>query len=335
MAAAPPSWHLGIDIGGTKVALRAESADGRTEEHTFLWPNDQGGPDRDLALLSDGVAALAARTGDGFQAAGVAVPATVGPDERVTSWPSRPSWTGLALGPALRALVPGAAIAWADDGDVAALAEAAAADCANLLYIGVGTGIGGGLVLDGRLCPGPGRGSFELGHLVVALGGPVCVCGRQGCLQAIASGPATLARASELHGEPVTYEELREALRTARPWATAAIDGTCQALATAIMGVTELLHPGLAVIGGGFTAGIDNLVDRIATHLTPMSRPGRPAPTVAPARLGGLSSLRGAVLLARAVTDGAVPSVAAAAPVRGDTRGAASRTPPALHQEEA
>lgn len=307
VAAASPSWHLGIDIGGTKVALRAESADGRIEEHTFLWPNDQDGPDRDLALLSEGVATLAARTGDGFQAAGVAVPATVGPDEQVVSWPSRPSWTGLALGPVLRVLVPGAAIAWADDGDVAALAEAEAADCADLLYIGVGTGIGGGLLLGGRLCPGPGRGSFELGHLVVASGGPVCVCGRQGCLQAIASGPATLARARELYGAPVTYEELREALRTGRPWAMAAIDGTCQALATAIMGVTELLHPGLAVIGGGFTAGIDNLVERVATHLTPMSRSGCPAPPVAAARLGGLSSLRGAVLLARAVTAGAVP----------------------------
>ncbi|WP_049568120.1 hypothetical protein [Streptomyces sp. SBT349] len=114
MTASPPSWHLGIDIGGTKVALRAESAVGRTEEHTFSWPHHEDGP-----------------------------------DEQVTSWPSRPSWTGLALGPALRALVPGAAVAWADDGDVAALAEAAAADCADLLYVGVGTCIGGGLVLGG------------------------------------------------------------------------------------------------------------------------------------------------------------------------------------------
>ncbi|MDX3746854.1 ROK family protein [Streptomyces sp. AK08-02] len=307
MAAVPPPWHLGIDIGGTKVALRAESAGGRTEEHLFPWPHDDGGPDRDLALLADGVATLTARTGDGFQAVGVAMPATVGPDGRVAAWPSRPSWTGLALGPALHALVPGAVIAWADDGDVGALAEAEAADCADLLYVGVGTGIGGGLVLGGRLCPGPGRGSFELGHLVVAPGGPKCVCGRRGCLQAIASGPATLARAGELRGRPVAHGELGEALRAARPWATAAVDATCEALATAIMGVTELLHPGLVVMGGGFTAGIDNLVDRTATHLAPLSRPGRPAPPVAPARLGGLSSLRGAVLLARTVTDRAVP----------------------------
>ncbi|MFI8520808.1 ROK family protein [Streptomyces sp. NPDC085481] len=311
-------WHLGIDVGGTKVALRAESADGRAEEHTFTWPRDED-QDRDLTLLAAGVEVLRARAGEGFRAVGVAMPGTVGPDERVTAWPSRPSWTGLALGPALRALVPGAAVAWADDGDVAALAEAEAADCADLLYVGVGTGIGGGLVLDGRPCPGPGRGSFELGHTVVEPDGPACVCGRRGCLQAIASGPATLARAAGLRGEPaphpgagpvahpyarpVTYEELRAALRTGQPWATDALDRTCRALAAAVMTVTELLHPRLAVIGGGFAAGLDDLVERVATHLTPLARPGRPAPPVAPGRLGGLSSLRGAVLLARSLTD--------------------------------
>ncbi|MHC5908805.1 ROK family protein, partial [Streptomyces sp. S6] len=71
MTAGPP-WHLGIDIGGTKVALRAESADGRTEDHTFAWPHDEGGPEHDLALLAAGVAALTARTGDRPQAVGVA-----------------------------------------------------------------------------------------------------------------------------------------------------------------------------------------------------------------------------------------------------------------------
>ncbi|MFG2843332.1 ROK family protein [Kitasatospora sp. NPDC048296] len=297
-------WHLGIDIGGTKVALRAESADGRAEEHGFAWPRADDA-DRDLALLAGAVGVLTARTGAAIRAVGVAVPGTVGPDERITAWPSRPSWTGLRLGPALRGMLPGAEVAWADDGDLGALAEAAAADCPDLLYVGVGTGVGGGLVLGGRLCPGPGRGSFELGHLIVDPSGPDCVCGRRGCLQATASGPATLARAGELAGAPVSYQELRTAVRAGHPWATEAVDRTCRALATAIMGVTELLHPRLVVVGGGFADGLDDLVARITTRLAPLARPGRPAPPLAPARLGGLSSLRGAVLLARTATGGA------------------------------
>lgn len=290
--------YLGIDVGGTKVALRAESATGPAEETSFAWGAGRGA-EHDLARLAASVGTLTARTGEPFRAVGVAMPATVGPDERVTAWPSRPEWTGLPLGPALRALFPGAAVAWADDGDLAALAEAEAAGCEDLLYLGVGTGIGGGLVLGGRLCPGPDRGSFELGHLVVELDGPACVCGRRGCLQATASGPATLARAAHLRGSPVDFDDLRAGLRDRQAWAVTALDRTGRALAAAAVGVAELLHPRLAVLGGGFAAGVPELVDRVAEHLAALARPGLPRLPVAPARLGGLSSLRGAVLLAR------------------------------------
>ncbi|MFF7369065.1 ROK family protein [Streptomyces tricolor] len=294
-AAAAPG-RLGIDIGGTKVALRAETGDGRIEESAFTWGVHQDA-DRDLADLAAHLEEFPGAAD--VRAVGVAVPATVGPDERITAWPSRPAWSGLALGPALRALFPGAAVAWADDGDLGALAEADAADCPHLLYVGVGTGVGGGLVLNGSLCPGPDRGSFEIGHLVIDQDGPECVCGRRGCLQATASGPATLARAAALRGAPVTFDELRAGLRDRLPWAVAALDRTARALATAITGVGELVHPERVVLGGGFTAGIPDLLPRVTTHLTTHHRPGHPTPPLSPARLSGLSSLRGALLLAR------------------------------------
>ncbi len=287
---------LGVDVGGTKVAFRAEAADGRTEESSFTWgPHRDAG--RDLADLAAHLTAFPALTD--VRAVGVAMPATVGPGERITAWPSRPAWTGLALGPALRELFPGAAVAWADDGDLGALAESHAADCPHLLYVGVGTGVGGGLVLNGALCPGPARGSFEIGHLVVDQDGPECVCGRRGCLQATASGPATLAHAAGLRGAPVTFDDLRAGLRDRLPWAVAALDRTARALATAIASVSELLHPERALLGGGFAAGVPGLLDAVAAHLTTLARPGHPTPPLAPARLGGLSSLRGALLLAR------------------------------------
>ncbi|MFB0619041.1 ROK family protein [Streptomyces sp. AGS-58] len=295
-AAGPAPGRLGVDIGGTKVAFRAETGDGRVEESTFTWgPHRDAG--RDLAELAAHLRQSSALTD--VRAVGVALPATVGPGERITAWPSRPAWTGLAVGPALRELFPGAAVAWADDGDLGALAEADAAGCPHLLYVGVGTGVGGGLVLDGALCPGPGRGSFEIGHLVVDQDGPDCVCGRRGCLQATASGPATLARAARLRGRPVTFDALRDGLSDHLPWAEAALDRTARALATAIAGVGELVRPERALLGGGFAAGIPALLDTVAAHLTALGRPGHPTPPLTPARLGGLSSLRGALLLAR------------------------------------
>ncbi|MCG8915910.1 ROK family protein [Actinokineospora sp. PR83] len=291
---------LGIDVGGTKVALRAETDAGGVDETAFTW-----GPRRsatlDLAQLAEHVDRLRTRLGTPFAAVGVAMPATVGPRGRVTAWPSRPEWTGLALEASLRALFPGAVVAWADDGDLGALAEAEVSGCDDLLYLGVGTGVGGGLLLGGALCPGLGRGSFEIGHVVVEMDGARCACGRRGCLQAIASGPATLRRATLLRGTAVTFGELRCGVRDRQPWAVAAVEQTCRAVATAVAGVQELVHPRLALIGGGFADGIPGFTGMVSDQLAGLARPGHPPLPVGPAALGGLSSLRGAVSLARLI----------------------------------
>ncbi|MFC7896650.1 ROK family protein [Streptomyces sp. NPDC057381] len=290
--------HLGVDIGGTKVALRAESGARCVAETVFAW-QPRHSADRDLAQLSRHVEEIRRRLEAPLAAVGVAMPATVGPGERVTAWPSRPEWTGTDLGAALRALAPGTPVAWADDGDLGALAEARAAGCPDLLYIGVGTGVGGGLVLRGGLCPGPGSGSFEIGHTVVELDGPPCVCGRRGCLQATASGPATLSHAARLRGGDVTYDALRQAWHDELPWAVTALRRTCRALAAAAVSVQELLHPRLLLLGGGFANGLPGLDTLLAAQLADLTRPGHPPLTVRPASLGALSSLHGAVELAR------------------------------------
>ncbi|MFJ9034707.1 ROK family protein [Streptomyces sp. NPDC102274] len=292
--------YLGIDIGGTKVAFRVETDTGCVDETAFAWAPRRSAA-LDLAQLARHVDELRARLGTPFAAVGVAMPATVGPAGRITAWPSRPEWTGVALEASLRAMFPEAAVAWADDGDLGALAEAQASDCDDLLYLGVGTGIGGGLVLRGVPCPGLGRGSFEIGHVIVEMGGVRCVCGRQGCLQAIASGPATLRRAALLRGTKATFEELRQAMCDGHLWAVAAVEQTCRALAAAVAGVQELVHPRLVLIGGGFATGIPGLAGLVSDHLAELARPGQLPLPVQPAALGGLSSLRGAVSLARLI----------------------------------
>ncbi|WP_163553870.1 ROK family protein [Candidatus Frankia alpina] len=312
---------LGIDVGGTKVALRIEPADTTAPIHadaptgngtsagaatpveaTFRWASSASAG-RDLGDLATHVAGLRARWTGPVTAVGVAMPATVDPAGRVTTWPGRPSWTGLALADALRGLVPEAVVACADDGDLAALAEADAAACPDLVYLGLGTGVGGGIVLDGRPCPRPGRGSAEIGHLVISAEGPPCTCGRQGCVQATASGPATLRRAARYRagesgesGEEVTFAELRAAWLAGTGWA---VRESAQAVAVAVVGLTELLHPALAVVGGGFADGLPGFAQAVDERARELGRPGHPPAPVRAAVLGGLSSLSGAILLAR------------------------------------
>ncbi|MFC9945008.1 ROK family protein [Streptomyces pratensis] len=293
---------LGIDVGGTKVALQTDSGT-QSRSAVFPWPRTSSVAD-DLEALTRNVRALLDGTEQPVEAVGVAMPATVGADGLVTTWPGRPSWTGLDLRAALRSLFPRSAVHWADDGDLAALAEADEADCPDVAYLGVGTGVGGGIVLDGRLCPGTARGSCEVGHVVVDPKGPRCDCGRRGCVQAVASGPATLRRAGHLRGRPVAFAELRDGLHDEHDWAVTAIGESCDALAVAIVNLNELVRPALVLIGGGFADGLPGFAGTVAERAHALSRPGHPVAQVRAASLGGLSSLRGAVLLARGTHPG-------------------------------
>ncbi|UGQ13426.1 ROK family protein [Yinghuangia sp. ASG 101] len=292
---------LGIDLGGTKAALRVEG-DGGAEESVLRWPAPAG-PAADWAALTAEIRGLQGRWGRPA-AVGVAVPATLDPAGTVTAWPGRPSWNAFGFGGALRGLFPGTPVAWADDGDLAALAESVRAGRGDLVYVGVGTGVGGGVVRAGRLFPGPARGSCEVGHIVIDRGGPRCDCGRRGCLQAAASGPATLRRAGELRGSATDFDTLRDALAADVPWAVRAVDETCAALATAVVSLAELARPDVAVLGGGFAAGLGGFTARVDAHARGLARPGSPAPPVVAASLGPLSSLHGALALARATQTG-------------------------------
>ncbi|WP_229074514.1 ROK family protein [Actinoplanes sp. DH11] len=283
--------YLGIDVGGTKVAVRTESGAAPPRTSSLRW--------RPGVSVADDLADLAAHLRDlppGVCSAGVAMPATVDDDGAVTAWPTRPGWIGVDLAAAFGGLLPGIPVRWADDGGLAALAESRAHG-ADLLYVGVGTGIGGGVVHAGRSLPV--RGSCELGHLVVDRSGPRCDCGRAGCLQAIASGPATLRNAAALRGRPVGFAELRDGWLCGAAWAREAVADSCAALAAAVVGVGELLGPPLAVIGGGFAAGLPGFCEEVAGRTAALARAGHQPPEVRPSAYGALASLHGAVLLAR------------------------------------
>jgi kanosamine 6-kinase len=295
--------YLGVDVGGSKVAFLLESEGQDSYQTSFQWPRTTTGVAGDLRALSEHLLRLRSRWREPIASVGVAMPATVDGSGRVVAWPSRPAWIGLDLELALRELFPGTEIRYADDGDLAAVAEARRVNCTDLVYLGVGTGIGGGIVVGGRSCPGLARGSCEIGHLVVDRFGPDCDCGRRGCLQAVASGPTTLRRAADLCGRAVTSAQLRQAFTDRQPWAVSAVEESSAALAVGVVSVAELTHPSLVLIGGGFAVAFPGLVATVSAHAARLARPGHPTPPIRPAALGGLSSLHGAVLAARGLAE--------------------------------
>ncbi len=292
--------YLGIDIGGTKVSFRAAAATAGAEacETTFRWPS-RSDLSRDLQVLRSAVESLLQRCPESVAAVGVAMPATVDEAGQVTAWPTRPAWVGLDLAALLNGLFPGMVVRWADDADLATVAEAKAAACENLVFLGVGTGVGGGIVLGGQRYRGAGHGSSEIGHMIVDRMGPRCDCGRRGCLQAVAAGPATLRRAAAMRGSAVSFGDLRLALARSCGWADAAVAEMCAALAAAVISLDELLHPDQFVIGGGFAVGLPGTAGRVSEHAAALLRTGQAAPRVRAALLGERASLAGAELLAR------------------------------------
>jgi len=154
------------------------------------------------------------------------------------------------------------------------------------------------LVLGGRLHRGAAGSAAEVGHMVVAVDGPACVCGRRGCVQALASGPAVLRETARRRGGPVDADGVAAGVRAREGWAVEPVRSAGRALAVAALSVAELVQPSCVRIGGGFAAVVPELVAEARLAVAAMARAGRPAPLVEPAGHGGLSSLRGAELLA-------------------------------------
>ncbi|MFC5719521.1 ROK family protein, partial [Streptomyces gamaensis] len=185
----------------------------------------------------------------------------------------------------------------------------AAANCPDLVFLGLGTGLGAGLVLGGRLHRGPSGGAGEIGHLLTGVpDGPRCSCGRTGCLQSVASGSAVLARAGRARGRPVGPGAFRAGLAAGEPWARAAFEEAVAALAPAVVNLGELLECARVVIGGGFGSGVPGLVAAVARRAARYARPGREPPAVSRAVHGPEASLYGAMLLARGPGRGVSPT---------------------------
>ena len=155
----------------------------------------------------------------------------------------------------------GLPVAVENDGNAAALAEwklGAGKGLSNLVMLTLGTGVGGGIVLDDRLF----RGWAEIGHMVVQVGGPPCQgnCHGRGHLEALASGSAADRVAAELWGPDADAYTLVERARAGVDEALGALDDISEALGAAIGSLVNLFDPELVVVGGGFGEAAADLV---------------------------------------------------------------------------
>ncbi|WP_404870145.1 ROK family protein [Kitasatospora griseola] len=181
----------------------------------------------------------------------------------------------------------------------------------NALCLVVSTGVGAGLVLDGRLHTGTTGNAGHLGHISVDFEGRPCPCGSRGCLEGLASGTAIARTAADSGWRPgpdgdTTATGVARAAKSGDPLALAAFDRAARALAAGIAATATLVELDVAVIGGGVAGAGDVLFTPLARHLAGYATlPFTRRLALAPARLGTDAGLVGAAALARhALPDG-------------------------------
>jgi glucokinase len=310
----------GIDLGGTKIQTAIVDAGGEVVGQARRPTPTSGGPGDVTEAMAEALREAAREAGVETAAlGGVGVGSPGDANEQtgvVTAARNLPGWEGsFPLAEALQSAL-GTEVRIGNDVQVATEAEfelGAGREFQSLIGVFWGTGVGGGLVLDGR--PWLGRGAAaEIGHMVVKRGGAQCPCGRRGCLEAYAGRKAMEAEARrrhdegektdlfklmEKHGKPrLTSGIWERALDHEDKLAGELIERAVEALGTGIASAVNLIDPEAVILGGGLGVRfgerlMEPLSEEMGKHLFADERP----PALRVASLGDLGGAVGASLL--------------------------------------
>ncbi len=270
----PADLALALDLGGTKVeAALVDSAGRLIEGSRFREPTGAAKSSEELAASVRSVVALAlgaASGGDRIVGAGIGAAGPIRQAEGLVSPLNLPVWRDFPLRELVEDSTPSIPVTLRMDGLCIALAEhwvGAARGVDDVMGMVVSTGVGGGLILGGRAVPGPTGNAGHVGHVEVTGFDDPCACGGRGCLEAVASGPRSVAWAREQGWTGTTGEELAESYSAGDGVARAAIARAGRAIGRAIGSVTALVDLELVAIGGGFSRATPELFDHIRTGI--------------------------------------------------------------------
>ncbi len=308
-----------VDIGGTKIALGLSDLEGHARLPFRRFPTGvERGPHRIVEQALDELGRMVEEAGARVAAVGVGCG---GPLSRrrglVLSPANLPGWDEFPIVDLVRERLD-VPVLLDNDANAAELAEheyGAGRGAENMVYMTISTGIGGGLIVGGRLIHGVGDAAGEVGHMIVQPGGVPCGCGARGCLETICSGTSIARRAAErladgarssvlLEGgrclKEITAKAVAEAARAGDAVASEVWDETIEYLALGVGNVIAAFAPEAVVLGGGVSTAGEQLLE-------PLRRRVNESVKIAPveevrivqAALGGDSGVYGALILGR------------------------------------
>ncbi|MCC5843490.1 MAG: ROK family protein [Verrucomicrobia bacterium] len=317
---APDHW-LGIDLGATKILAEVYTGDwkrvGAKKRKTKADEGQEKGIERLIHTAEDAIADAGIEP-KSLAGIGIGCPGPLDLSSGTLISSANLGWTDVPLRKLLtkQFSVPAAV---ANDVDVGIFGEAVAGagkGARTVLGVFPGTGLGGGLVYEGRIFHGKTASCLEIGHMNVLPDGPRCGCGRTGCLEAVASrlAIATAASAAVLRGQapwlkanagsdPADYRSgtLADSVRNGDTVVQQLVEDACDHLGRALGGLVNLLAPDVIVLGGGLVEAMpDIILPRVQQAMKPrIMKAYADSFTVVPAQLGDHAATLGAAALAR------------------------------------
>ena len=277
MSNIPPGSAIGVDLGGTKVHAAVVGPDGTVISERRLPTDVGGGPTK---VVDDIVRAVRDELDADLSvidAVGVGLAGQIDPETGVVRSSPNLKWTDFPFGERLQQAL-GVPVVVENDVTTAAWGEwrhGAGRGIEDLLVLYVGTGVGGGIVSDGRLLAGDRGMAGEVGHMTIVAGGRQCSCPNRGCLEAYVGGWAIAERAVEAvvanpeagrglldlaRGEELTARLVAEAADTGDELALGLMYDTGQYLGAGLTGLIHIFNPARVVFGGGVIEGSPGLV---------------------------------------------------------------------------
>ncbi|MGQ9511742.1 ROK family protein [Thermodesulfitimonas sp.] len=313
-------YIVGVDLGGTKIRTALATLDGEVRAEVEVPTGATAGYTRVIEQIAGTIEEVRQQAGFSGKPlrVGLGAPGPLDPQKGKGIVHVAPNlgWRNVPLAADLAALV-GAPVLLENDANLAAVGEfayGAGKGVQDMVYITVSTGIGGGLILGGRLYRGAGYGAGEIGHITLLPDGPLCSCGNRGCLEALASGTAVARQARELIGrgggrgiltlaggvpETVTAKMVAEAACQGDGEAKALFAEAARWLGIGIAAVVNLLNPAVVVLGGGMMKSAALFWGKLEEEVTARTLPGtREVLRLKVAELGGRSGVLGAVAYA-------------------------------------
>jgi glucokinase len=278
---------LGVDIGGTKIAVGIVDRSGKilAQGRTPMVAN--GTPEVALDAVVSAIDSMLSPSAVDVEGIGICAPGPLDPKSGIVlNPPNLPCWRNFPLAEKMRAKysVP---VKVDNDANAAALAETlwgAAQSFRYVFYATIGTGIGTGIVFDAAIYHGKTGSAGEGGHVSIDYRGPVCLCGKRGCIEILAAGPAIGARArAKVAAEPsrgktildlvkgdissITSQHVGKAFESGDPLAREVLEETVHLLTIWLGNIVDLLDPDVIVVGGGVAAMLRSFFEEIKCEL--------------------------------------------------------------------